>query len=98
MKYTRDWDLDSIPYDVLQSAAARRRRAHQYPPTPEKLKPCPYGCGEVLGVVRMRKHKPNCRRKESIPVRPLREPETGPRTAGVTIKRFGLGLGLRPTR
>jgi hypothetical protein len=74
--------LASIPYDLLQSAAARLRRARQSPPTPEKLEPCDF-CGVEFGVRRMREHRPICPQKLSsveppehsrraLPIGPLR--------------------------
>jgi hypothetical protein len=80
--------VDEMTYDVIQSVAARLRRARQAPPTPEKLEPCDF-CGAEFGVRRMREHRPICAQ------RPAAVSSVEPPAPTVAMPIGPLGLGVK---
>jgi hypothetical protein len=84
--------LASVPYDMIQSVAARLRRARQAPPTPKVLRPCQF-CGSEFGARELREHTPSCPRKPAA-VSSVEPPEHSRRA--LPIAPLGLGV-KKPT-
>jgi hypothetical protein len=58
--WSRDFDIHTVPDDVLFAESSRRMRARQKtPPRREVLRPCPR-CGELYGARKLRSHLPGC--------------------------------------
>jgi hypothetical protein len=58
--WTPDFDITTIPDDVLLRESARRLRARQLcSPRAKVLRQCPK-CGEPFGARELRKHLPRC--------------------------------------
>jgi|SRR5579884_236224 len=78
-RWTQDFDITTVPDEVLLAESARRLRARQVnPPRPKVTRPCEF-CQELFGARDMRKHRPVC------PKRHDKTPATRP---GWTLKRI----------
>lgn len=65
MKWTKNFDMTSIPDDVLYGEVGRRRsvaRGDNVGGRPEVLHRCPH-CKEKFGLRRLRAHMPRCPKK-----------------------------------
>jgi hypothetical protein len=65
LKYTDDWEMDTIPEHVLKSEWARRTRAkvkNAGGGRPKTMRRCRW-CKHKFGAVEMRKHLPLCDRR-----------------------------------
>jgi hypothetical protein len=65
--WTRDFDITTIPDDVLLAESAKRLRARQGEgPRPKVLRQCEY-CQRSFGAREIRKHLPRCpKRKKAV--------------------------------
>lgn len=68
IRWTPQFGITSIPDKVLLSESAKRLRARQpKPPRPKVKRPCEF-CQELFGARDMRKHRPQCpRRNDKTP-------------------------------
>lgn len=58
--WTTEFDISSIPDEILLAESARRMRARQViPPRAKVLRQCPK-CGDAYGTSELRKHIPRC--------------------------------------
>lgn len=78
MRYRPDLELSAIPYDILQSVAARQRRKRQSkPPSPGVLRLCPFR-GKEFGARRLRAHQPGRRKAQGTQRQPPPHPPEVP--------------------
>ena len=63
VKWKESWDLTTIPEPEFVAERNRRiANSRSSPPTPKKMRPCPY-CSKEFGARDLRAHIPRCPQK-----------------------------------